>query len=266
MQLASIWNLRSGDEDYGKRLPQDFCSRGSSRAKITKGRDRTQTAKWTPRGAGRSITANVVTLVDGRQVVHVETGYFYAQYRDADGFTRTVSTRCKERANAEHFLADLERQVERVHAGVITADEVRRVEATKTVSINTHIDDYIGTLTGNTMHRANTRTYLERLRDDLTWATLADLRRDSLELWLADQTLITALCRGGSLEAAARVAGIGPSSLYRWLERGRRGDPRFAPLAAAVVQSGLVYRPIPLGDLGAGTLPIPRTSDGGPGQ
>ena len=80
--------------------------------KITKGRDGKITAKWTPRGASRSITAAVVTLDDGRQVVHVETGCFYAQYRDADGFTRTVSTRCKERANAEHFLADLERQVE----------------------------------------------------------------------------------------------------------------------------------------------------------
>ena len=139
-------------------------------------------------GAGRSITAPVVTLDDGRQVVHVDTGCFYAQYRDAQGFTRTVSTRCKERANAEHFLADLERQVERVHAGVITADEVRRVEATKTVSINTHIDDYLRSLTGSAMHRANTRTYLERLRDDLTWATLADLRRDTLELWLAEQS------------------------------------------------------------------------------
>ena len=69
-------------------------------AKITKGRDGTPTAKWTPRGAGRSITAQVVTLDDGRQVVHVETGCFYAQYRDAEGFTRTLSTLCKVRANA----------------------------------------------------------------------------------------------------------------------------------------------------------------------
>jgi len=46
--------------------------------------------------------------------------------------------------------------------------------------------------------------------------------------------VVTALCQGESLEAAARVAGIGISTLYRWLELGRRGDPRFSPLAAAV--------------------------------
>ena len=46
--------------------------------------------------------------------------------------------------------------------------------------------------------------------------------------------VVVELCRGGSLEAAAKSAGIGVSTLYRWLERGRRGDPRFLPLAAAV--------------------------------
>jgi len=49
--------------------------------------------------------------------------------------------------------------------------------------------------------------------------------------------LITALCQGETLEAAAKSAGIGVSTLYRWLGRGRRGDPRFAPLVGAVAQS-----------------------------
>src|SRR3954471_21710984 len=105
-------------------------------AKLVKGRAGSLTAKWTPRGAGRAVSAPVTTLADGRQVVHVETGCFYARYRNTDGFVRIVSTRCKERSNAEQFLADIERQRERVHAGVVTAEEVRRVEATKTVSID----------------------------------------------------------------------------------------------------------------------------------
>ncbi len=46
--------------------------------------------------------------------------------------------------------------------------------------------------------------------------------------------VVAELCRGGSLEAAAKSAGVGLSTLYRWLELGRRGDPRFSPLAAAV--------------------------------
>jgi len=49
--------------------------------------------------------------------------------------------------------------------------------------------------------------------------------------------VVTALCQGESLEAAAKSAGIGVSTLYRWLERGRRGDPRFSPMVRAVAQS-----------------------------
>jgi integrase len=197
-------------------------------AKLVSGRDGNITAKWTPRGATRAITIPVVTLDDGRQVVHVETGCFYAQYRDADGLVRTVTTRCKERGNAEQFLADLERQVERVHAGVVTADEVRRAEATKTVSIDRHIDDYIATLTGNRMHRKNTRSYLEKLRDDLDWRTLADVRRDGLDLWLAEQA---GKDRSARSRNAYRVAASGFCS---WLvETNRLAANPFARLAKA---------------------------------
>jgi integrase len=69
----------------------------------------------------------------------------------------------------------------------LTAEEVRRVEATRTIGIDRHINDFLATLTGNPMHRNNTRSYLETLRDDLGWITLGELRRDKLELWLAEQ-------------------------------------------------------------------------------
>jgi len=49
--------------------------------------------------------------------------------------------------------------------------------------------------------------------------------------------VVTALCQGESLEAAAKSAGVGLSTLYRWLELGRRGDPRFSPMVGAVAQS-----------------------------
>jgi hypothetical protein len=40
-----------------------------------------------------------------------------------------------------------------VYTGVVTKEEMRWVEATKAVSIERHIDDYIATLTGSNMHR-----------------------------------------------------------------------------------------------------------------
>ena len=49
--------------------------------------------------------------------------------------------------------------------------------------------------------------------------------------------VVAELCRGGSLEAAAKSAGVGLSTVYRWLPLGRRGDPRFSPMVGAVAQS-----------------------------
>jgi hypothetical protein len=45
--------------------------------------------------------------------------------------------------------------------------------------------------------------------------------------------LAAALGRGKSIEKAAREAKVGASSAYRWVARGRSGDPRFAALTLA---------------------------------
>jgi transposase len=52
---------------------------------------------------------------------------------------------------------------------------------------------------------------------------------------LAALAVVAELCRGGSLEAAAKSAGIGVSTLYRWLERGRRGDLACSPFLGPVI-------------------------------
>jgi hypothetical protein len=46
--------------------------------------------------------------------------------------------------------------------------------------------------------------------------------------------LTAALLAGEPFEAAARAAGIGASTLYRWQAKARAGDARFGPLAALV--------------------------------
>ncbi len=43
--------------------------------------------------------------------------------------------------------------------------------------------------------------------------------------------LAVGLRSGMSMAAAAERAGVGKSTLYRWLEQARSGDPRFAALA-----------------------------------
>ena len=46
--------------------------------------------------------------------------------------------------------------------------------------------------------------------------------------------LVTQLGRGDSYQEAAKVAGVGVATVYRWLALGRAGDSRFADLAEAV--------------------------------
>ncbi len=45
-----------------------------------------------------------------------------------------------------------------------------------------------------------------------------------------------ALGRRKSLDYAARQTAVGRSTLYKWVERGRAGDPRYTTLAAIVAK------------------------------
>jgi integrase len=142
-------------------------------------------ARWRTK-AGKWTTAEVVTRPDGREIIRVESGTYYAKYRDADGIVRVVPTGCRSEDAARQALARLERDAERVRVGVVTPRELATADAAAG-SLARNIGDYVGTLTGSASHRDNTRRYLERLAADLGWQRLADLRRDDLERWLADQ-------------------------------------------------------------------------------
>ena len=47
-------------------------------------------------------------------------------------------------------------------------------------------------------------------------------------------SIVADIAVGTPRDEAAKSAGVGASTFYRWLQRGRAGDPRFAPLARAV--------------------------------
>jgi integrase len=205
-------------------------------AEIIKGKGGARLAKWMPKGARRPITAPVVTRADGTEFVHVETGCYYAQYRDFDGKLRTASTGCKDKENARTKLVELERPTQQVHVGTITKEQARRVEAVKTTDIDAHIADYVATLTGSKSHRRDTLACLATLKSELGWSTLADLQRDGLELWLADQ--FSNKERSARSCNAYRIAGSG---LCTWLVKAKRlavnpfsGLPKFDEEAGAV--------------------------------
>ena len=177
----------------GSVFRKTTCRPVPAGAVIIRDRQGNETAKWTPRRASRPVTAPVKTLDDGRKVVEIATGAYYAKYRDADGFVCTVSTGCRDELNARQRLADLERRAERVKSGVLTRREADAVDRLHE-PIDRQVAEYVSRLPGrrgglaSPVHRENTRRYLERLAAECRWACLADLSRADLERWIADQS------------------------------------------------------------------------------
>jgi integrase len=145
-----------------------------------------QCARWKD-AKGRNRAELVTTGEDGSLRLRLESGTYFAKYRDHDGTVRVVPTGCREEDNAKQVLADLEKQTDRVRAGVVTPQELAIADRMAD-PIAQHIADYVSTLTGSEDHRQHTDRYLRRLAEECRWSKLSDLRRDDFELWLASQS------------------------------------------------------------------------------
>jgi integrase len=143
-------------------------------------------ARWKLR-SGKWVTAEIRVAKDGREVIRQSSGTYFARYRDHDGEVHDVPTGCRDKSMAEQFLADLEKQADRVRAGVVTEHELA-VADLMAGEIERHIVDYAATLTGSADHRKKTEKYIRQVATACKWNSLAAMRRDDLELWLAEQT------------------------------------------------------------------------------
>ena len=187
-----------------------------------------RTARWKGRGKrAKWVTAPVITLDDGRQVIRQESATYFARYRDQDKALITVSTGCRSEDAAKQVLADLEKRVERIKSGVLTPAEDAASEQQKR-NVGYHLDAFVSTLTGSAMHRENTRGYLKRLIADCRWNRLADMRRSDLECWLSEQVRLERSARSRNAYQTALV------SFCNWCVRdGRMTDNPFAKMPKA---------------------------------
>jgi integrase len=145
-----------------------------------------QCARWKD-ARGKNRVELVTTGEDGSLRLRLESGTYFAKYRDHDGTVQVVKTGCRDEDNARQFLADLEKQSDRVRAGVVTPDELAIADR-KRDPLEQHLTDYLSTLTGSAMYRDDIERYVHRLAADCGWTRLADLKRFDLEKWLADET------------------------------------------------------------------------------
>jgi integrase len=117
----------------------------------------------------------------------MECSKFLARYRDGQNVVRTVPTGCKDLMAARAVLADLERRAELVRAGIVTPAQDAIADHRRT-TITAHVAAYVESLAikGNTpKHVATVQRHLREVIAACGFRTLADIRREPVERWLA---------------------------------------------------------------------------------
>src|SRR5947209_2677558 len=138
----------------------------------------------------RTRTAPLTIGEDGSDRIVTESATYFAKYRDGSGIVRTIATRCRDETAARQILADLERRAELVLSNVMTAAE-SAVSDHQTTPLVEHVTAYVVHLDAagcSPEHIANVKRQLLRIAAGCRFVRLADLDRQALETWLAQQT------------------------------------------------------------------------------
>jgi integrase len=146
-------------------------------------------ARWKD-GKGRTRRAPLTVGQDGSERLLIESPFFFAKYRDGGGAVRVRPTRCRDETAARQVLADFERKAELVRSNVITATEaaIGDHQAAPLAEHFAAFDEHHQAKGVTRIHRKDTGRYLNLLATDCAFGTLADLRREALEHWLAQRT------------------------------------------------------------------------------
>jgi integrase len=170
-------------------------------------RVRVRLARWRDR-KGRMRSATVTTGKDGFDRIRVESGTYFARYRDGNNHVVELPTGCRDKTAAQSVLVDLERKGERVRAGLLTSAESRTAEHLAT-PIGEHLAAYVTSLeaSGATpKHVAESRRVIESVLEGCNFATLADLERSAMERWLNARRQSTASARTRNVDLIRLIA------------------------------------------------------------
>ena len=168
----------------------------------------TKVAEWTSRG--RTFRGEVVG-----DRVRLQSGTYWARWKDADGRAVRADTGCREESNARKWLADKLGEVERERLGIITPSD-RRVAGHLKAKLAEHLDDFVAAMTAAgraDCHRRTTRRYIEVVAEARAWRCLADLDRSGMEKWLAERE------RSGSSARSRNAHLIAIRSFLNWAIR-----------------------------------------------
>ncbi len=148
-------------------------------------RDGRRYARWRVRGKLR--TAPLTAGEGGADRIVTESATYFAKYRGPDGLPVVRPTGCRDKASADQVLARWEREAEQVRAGTLdprALDAARRAAA----PVADHLADFDQSLAAagrSAVYRANIRRAVTRVARECGFVSLADVRREAVEGWLA---------------------------------------------------------------------------------
>jgi len=166
-----------------KQLPQNaeiFTRKGERFARWKDANGKTRTATVTVPKKGKNA---------GKTRIIVTSKKFIAKYRDGNGLVVERSTGCRDETAARQVLADLERQAERIKAGVVTASEDRALQHQAT-PIEDHFSAFVRHLQakGKCSRPKETLNQLIRVATQCEFRKLGDVQADHFESWLLLQS------------------------------------------------------------------------------
>jgi len=120
-------------------------------------------------------------MKDGKRVLR-KTRKWYIEYRDAQGVVRRVPG-FTDKLATEQRAAELERQAERERVGIVEVP-IRHLQASLQEHIDAWFDDLIRAGRAHE-YRRKLESRIDRLSNELGWATLTRVTPDALARWLA---------------------------------------------------------------------------------
>lgn len=95
---------------------------------------------WTD-GRGKKREGKLITGRDGSKKVVIEGSVWMCRYRDEHGKQRKVSTGCRTKEGAQHFLYQREIEIERIRLGIVSRDEIESANREE-IPIQKHLADF----------------------------------------------------------------------------------------------------------------------------
>lgn len=128
--------------------------------------------------------------------VRMTSGVWMVRYRDASGESQDVSTKCRDKSNAQSFLSELKKTQELITRGLLTETALDTADAAKS-AVHEHLEAYLKAL-GNKRgkgrrervsekHLVNVRRSLFRIVAGCKFAALREINRETVSQWVTDR-------------------------------------------------------------------------------